>query len=123
VQRPVKRRIFAVAPDGSASREDAISAPERKLVTPEAVRELWRTPSFPTWNEVDWPIHCHEFMTYLGEWQPAEFKSREQFAEMTEPGFHQLWPPQNVRPGDWAVTYHASRCPTCGTQSGEVDFS
>jgi uncharacterized protein CbrC (UPF0167 family) len=102
-------------------------------VSPESVQELWRTPDFPTWNEVEWPVHCRDFMVFLGEWKPADFKQsagtaasatapRDLFLAMTDPSCHGLWP-EDKDPEDWWVTCFAFRCPVCGELAAKVDYS
>jgi uncharacterized protein CbrC (UPF0167 family) len=97
-------------------------------VPPESVAELWRTPDFPTWNEVAWPVCCRDFMVFLGEWKPADFKQqgapspRDLFLAMTDPDCHELWP-TGLDPDDWLVTCFVFRCPVCGELAGKVDFS
>lgn len=94
----------------------------------ESVAELWRTPDFPTWNEVAWPVCCRDFMVFLGEWKPADFKQqgapspRDLFLAMTDPEYHGLWPPDQD-PDDWWVTCFAFRCASCGELAGKLDFS
>jgi len=105
---------------------EALSPDE--IVAAESVRELWRTPDFPTWNEVAWPVCCRDFMVFLGEWKPADFKQqgapspRDLFLAMTDPECHALWPPDQD-PEDWWVTCFAFRCPVCGGLVGKVDYS
>lgn len=99
-----------------------------EIVPPESVEELWRTPDFPTWNEVEWPVCCRDFMVFLGEWKPADFKQqgapapRDLFLAMTDPDCHGLWPPDQD-PEDWWVTLFAFRCAGCGKLVGKIDYS
>lgn len=117
-------RIIAVGPDGTATSTPGRFNRQEIKVTPQAIKELWQTPDFPTWNEVSWPVHCEEFMTFLGEWKPANFsEGRKQFVEMTDRDFHQLWPADLSPPENWGIAYFAFRCPACGTHRGQVDFS
>ncbi len=117
------RRIeFLRGANGAITARTILGREALTTVTPEAAYELWRTPDFPTWNEVRWPVHCREFMTYLGEWKPAKFESRNQFLAMTDKRHHILWPAE-TRPAAWGVTYYGFKCPTCGAMTGRVDFS
>lgn len=99
-----------------------------EIVSPQSVAELWRTPDFPTWNEVEWPVHCRDFMVFLGEWKPEDFKRhgapspRDLFLAMTEPECHGLWP-ADTEPEDWWVTCFAFRCPVCGELTSKIDYS
>jgi hypothetical protein len=122
-------RTFVVEPGGATAPVSA-GAPAREQVTvrPEAVEELRRTPDFPTWNEVAWPVHCGDFMVYLGTWHPRDVrtaagaqgrKAREVFVDMTDPTNERLWSDDAE---DWAITFHAFRCTTCRTLRGTIDL-
>lgn len=117
-------RVFVVSPEGVTSQErnPHPTKSTRPTVSTEAVQELWRTPDFPTWNEVAWPVHCQEFMTFLGEWTSLDFSGRDQFLGMTDSEYHALWPQEDHSP-EWGVTYFAFRCPACRRYQGVVDFS
>jgi uncharacterized protein CbrC (UPF0167 family) len=122
-------RTFVVAPGGGAEPVPA-TRPARKQVTvaPSAVDELRRTPGFPTWNEVAWPLHCCDFMVYLGTWQPRDVRAaavargrqaRDIFMEMTDAADQRLW---SDGAEEWGVTFHAFRCASCGALRGAIDL-
>jgi len=122
-------REFVVDASGTAT-----STVVERLISPrtevpqEAVEELRRTPDFPTWNEVSWPLHCSDFMIYLGTWQPRDVRRAaaerhrspsEVFAEMVEAGEERLWLENE---DEWSITFHAFRCVTCRALKGAVDL-
>ena len=117
------RRTFVVASDGIVRTGASVQPKVAFSATQEAILDLWRTPCFSTWNEVAWPIHCQEFMTFLGEWKPARFTSRDQFLQMTDRTFWVLWPPNEPAPSDWSVNYCAFGCSVCDRLTGIVDHS
>lgn len=122
-------RTFVVAPGGGAVPLPARHAVRKQVtVPPSAVEELRRTPDFPTWNEVAWPLHCYDFMVYLGTWQPRDVRSaavasgrqpRDVFVEMTDAADARLWSDDAE---EWSVTFHAFRCTSCTALKGAVDL-
>lgn len=60
------RHVFVVASDGEAVAEgmQLISLPQPKI-SAEAAAELRRTPSFSTWQDIPWAVHCGDFMAYV----------------------------------------------------------
>lgn len=60
------RRVFVVAGDGEAVAEDIpLISPPQPQISEEAIAELRRTPSFSTWQDIPWAVHCDDFMAYL----------------------------------------------------------
>ncbi|HSZ59587.1 MAG TPA: CbrC family protein [Tepidisphaeraceae bacterium] len=97
-----------------------------------ALAALLRTPRFTTWQEEEWLIHCNDFMVYVGEWKPKDFRrnakdgdGRRLFLEMTDKELAHLWEeatPEGARePEDWYATYYAFRCSRCGALRGNWD--
>jgi Uncharacterised protein family (UPF0167) len=122
-------RVFAVDPAGGAAAVPVRRpAPLPPAIGDSAVEELRRTPDFPTWNEVAWPLHCHDFMVYLGTWQPREIRAlaaaqgrpaRDLLREMTD-GTDEAVLPDGVK--DWSITFHVFRCTGCATHRGILDL-
>ena len=63
-----------------------------------AFTSLLQTPQFTSWQEPRWLAHCDDFMTYLGEWKPQEFRrqdhdgdGRKLFLAMTAEDSARLW--------------------------------
>jgi len=85
-----------------------------------------------TWQQELWLVHCNDFMTYLGTWEPADFYAnaeagdgRSLFFEMTEPEYQHLWD-ASIREGEnrlesWQAEYYAFRCNHCGKLRGNWD--
>jgi len=104
--------------------------PEPVAVSPpseEAIEELRRTPQFSTWNEVSWPVHCRDFMTFLGSWQPTDvakhadlekMSSRDFFNTMVEPEERDLW----RQTEEWGMNFLAFRCTACRQYRGIIDL-
>lgn len=95
-----------------------------------AFAALLKTPRFTTWQEEEWLIHCNDFMIYLGEWKPQDFRrnakdgdGRRLFLEMTDKAH--LWDeatPGGARePEDWYASYYAFKCRRCGALRGYWD--
>jgi len=93
---------------------------------------LLRTPQFTTWQGEEWLIHCDDFMIYLGEWKPGDFRQKAQdgdarklFLEMTNKELAHLWdaatPKGAGSPSDWYATYYAFKCLQCGALRGYWD--
>ncbi len=59
------RRVFVVAGDGTVADNMPLVNPPQPRVSDEAVAELRRTPSFSSWQDISWPVHCDDFMAYL----------------------------------------------------------
>ena len=122
-------RIFAVDSAGTAAPiPTQVGASTRVTVSPEAIDDLRRTPDFPTWNEVAWPVHCSDFMVYLGTWQPPDVRAaagarqhepRDLFAEMTDAAEDRLWSDDAQQ---WAFAFHVFRCGSCSVLRGAVDL-
>jgi len=122
-------RAFVVDQSGRASAVAGRPELGNPVTVPaEALEELTRTPSFPTWNEVAWPVHCSDFMVYLGPWAPRDVRAaalarqcqpREFFGEMTSPEEQGLWADDAEA---WAFTFHVFKCPACGKFRGAVDL-
>ena len=122
-------RVFVVSPTGESAdtRSDPLPlAPEPPCE--EAIDELRRTPEFHTWNEVPWPIHCNDFMVYLGTWQPRDIayeaklrgeSAAEFFVSMTDEQHRGIWPGDT---DEWGLTFHVFRCTQCGSLIGRVDL-
>ena len=59
-------RVFVVAGDGKAvAGSGPLISPPRPTVSEGAVAELRRTPSFSSWQDISWPVHCNDFMAFL----------------------------------------------------------
>lgn len=122
-------RVFVAGPSGDVAqvrREPISLAPEPPPAG--AIEELRRTPDFPTWNEVAWPVHCSDFMVYLGTWQPKDITAaateRSQspqalFSSMLKEDHGALWRGDTE---EWGLTFHAFRCTSCFGLRGVVDL-
>ena len=97
-----------------------------------AFAALLKTPQFTTWQEEEWLTHCNDFMVYLGEWKPKDFRTnakngdgRRLFLEMTDDDLAHLWdeatPEGAKEPEDWYASYYAFRCRHCGALRGNWD--
>ena len=61
------RHVFIVASDGEATATTMpLVYPPKPQISEESVAELRRTPSFATWQELSWPVHCDDFMAFAG---------------------------------------------------------
>ena len=96
-------------------------------IDPGRLELLRRTPRFPTWNEVEWPVHCHDFMVFLGEWSPPDFSrfgnGHSLFLQMTPIENHVVWPESGS--AEWPIdcfTYWAFQCRHCGVYRGVCDL-
>ena len=122
------RRVFIVANSGEAEVGSAPHLhPPKPHVTEEAIAELRRTPSFSTWQEVRWPVHCEDFMAYLGIWGPEEFvkaapegEGRRLFLDMVQPLRHRSWP-EDGEPR-FGQNFVAFQCLHCQTRTGIWDI-
>lgn len=118
------KRVFVVAGDGEAVADNMpLVQPPKPHVTDESVAELRRTPSFSTWQELLWPVHCNDFMAYLGRWGPEEFakvtsgnSGRSLFLDMVDPLFHRRWP-EDGEPR-FGRNFVAFQCLHCQTRTG-----
>lgn len=60
------RRVFVVANDGEAVADSIpLISPPKPHISEEATAELRRTPSFSTWQDIPWAVHCNDFMAYV----------------------------------------------------------
>jgi uncharacterized protein CbrC (UPF0167 family) len=91
------------------------------------INEFRRNPRFLTWNEVPWQVCCHDFMVYLGDWQPGDFihqlgeeSARQLFeTQKNQTIFLTQWPTDSF--GDWVM--HVFRCLHCLEYSVFEDFT
>ena len=122
------QRVFIVASDGEAVADSVpLISPPRPHVSEEAIAELRRTPSFATWQETSWSVHCDDFMAYLGIWGPKDFdriaplgSGRELFIEMVDPIYHKLWRQgKEPRFGENVVAFE---CLHCSARTGIYDL-
>jgi hypothetical protein len=59
------KRVFVVGDDGQTIADIVpLVSPPQPHVPKEAIAELRRTPSFSSWQEISWPVHCNDFMAY-----------------------------------------------------------
>lgn len=97
-----------------------------------AVEELLRTPPFPAWQPIRWLVHCDDFMVYIGEWEPDDFRrhapggdGRALFLEMSDwnsaEHARNQWPAGETFPEGWFIGYYAFRCRHCGKLRGYFD--
>lgn len=90
-------------------------------VSSNVLLELVRTPSFVTWQGERWLFCCNDLMTYVGEWQQADF-SRQAKDGNGQALFTQLCSGEDWTGWTWdslgmdfpGVIY-AFRCRTCET--------
>ena len=121
-------RVFVVATGGETVAGAApLVHPLAPYVSEEAIAELRRTPSFSTWQEVAWPVHCDDFMAYLGIWGPEDFAEaapegagRPLFLEMVDSFFHKRWPAE--RGPRFGQNFVAFQCLHCQTRTGIWDI-
>ncbi len=132
---PPPRRVFLGSADGTLSESPEPYLPPKKQpfeIRPEASQELFHTPNFATLQGwIPWLVHCHDFMQYLGTWEPSDFnqqapdgQGRNLFLEMT--GWEDadwVWPPQATFPNGWDFGYYAFQCRHCGKLRGTYDFT
>jgi len=121
------KRVFVVATDGEAVADSApLVHPPPPHVSEEAVAELRRTPGFSTWQEVTWPVHCNDFMAYLGIWGPEDFAEalpgagRQLFFEMVDPFFHSHW--LEDKGPRFGQNFVAFQCLHCQTRTATYDI-
>lgn len=122
------KRVFVVASDGEAVADSApLVHPPTPHVSEEAVAELRRTPGFSTWQEVTWPVHCDDFMAYLGIWGPEDFaeaspdeSGRQLFLDMVDPFFHDRWTEDNGP--RFGQNFVAFQCLHCQTRTATYDI-
>lgn len=105
----------------------------------DAWERMRLTPPFSSWHEPFWLVHCHDFMTYHGLWQPYNFvdaagslaAARDLFIRMTWMGRYEdraeeVWDRLFALPettlAHWDVSYYVFECTTCGCKRGYFDF-
>ena len=105
-----------------------LAEPQRQPnIEATSIIELRRTPDFPTWNEVEWPHHCSEFMVFLGPWQPRNFNhhangnGHDLFTGSVHPEYRNLWPEDSA--SEWGVCCFVFKCTKCGRLTTCVDYS
>ena len=124
-------RVFAGLPDGPPEEIPlGATAPQSSVPPPPPSLELLRaTPSFSTWNEVSWPLHCGDYMVYLGALSPDRVAQLAQgygksagsfFESMVEKDFRAFLPLVSV---DGDVVLHGFRCQVCREHRGIIDLS
>ena len=122
------RRVFVVATGGEAV-VDAVPLvhPQTPHVSKGAIAELRRTPGFSTWQEIVWPVHCDDFMAYLGLWGPEEFagaapeaEGRQLFLGMVDSALHGDWPED--REPRFGQNYVAFQCLHCQLRTATFDI-
>lgn len=125
-------RVFSVDPAGKVvgCAEQPRSKPVLPKVNDVALPGLRATPSFPTWNEVAWMVHCDDFMAYRGVWTSAQFNAtarpstgRELFVGMLDRDYHFLWPEDATEPRWGDVCIVVFECLACGLLRAAADFS
>jgi len=122
------RRVFVVASDGEAVADSApLVQPPNSRVTEAAVAELRRTPGFGTWQEIIWPVHCDDFMAYLGIWGPEDFdraapagEGRQLFLDMVDSSYYSGWP-EDGNP-HFGPNFVAFQCLHCSFRSATFDI-
>ena len=127
-----KLRVFIANSNGEIV-EDGIPNPaisKAASISEESIAELRKTPSFSTWQDTDWKVHCSDFMAYIGYWQPLDFikhagdgAGRKLFFEIAEREFYELWDSDEVIESGWDGGYVMFRCLHCGELRGVYDFS
>ena len=124
---PEEEEVVIVSPSGKPIDVKRAEPQQRHSISEEAIVELRRTPDFPTWNEVDWPVHCGGFMIFLGPWQPRDFNNhasragRELFCSSVDPDNRDLWPEDSS--SEWGVCCFVFKCTSCGQLTTCVDYS
>jgi len=120
-------RVFVGSSDGLTVHAAEVRPVPMPALPASAIEELRRTPDFPTWNEVSWPVHCDDFMVFLGSWQPADVAAKAQavgmdardlFANMVEREERVLWQEE----GEWGMNFVVFRCTKCPQHRGIPDF-
>lgn len=121
--------------------------PPSPTFSQRAISSLRKTPQYLACQQEIWLVHCDDFMTYLGTWQPSDFvcqsadgDGRSLFLAMTDArlmGIDQLKPGKkndlalawdsvvsvdSPVPDDWGINYYAFRCRHCGLLRGHYDF-
>jgi len=120
---------------GYINKEGKFDTPQNR---PEGVKalehakleEFRRTPGFSTWQTEQWLIHCNDFMTYKGTWEPEDFKKnskdgdgKQLFLDMTDKDWDHLWD-ESMEDGEleeWYATYYVFECKHCGKLRGNWD--
>lgn len=127
-QEKERPRVFMVGDMGGTTMEHNIINRSRPLpISPEHILEMQCTPSFPTWQDICWPVHCNDFMAYLGNWKPSDFfkfnngRGKELFLSMTDRDYYKLWK-DNMSLEKWSICYYAFQCTICNEYKGIVDY-
>jgi hypothetical protein len=123
------RRLFVVGVGGEAEVVSGAAAPVPGPAVPpaQALEELRRTPDFPTWNEVEWLVHCADFMVYLGPWQPSGVRAAAAAQGVVAADLlHDMAGayaklPSDPRQETWGLTFHVFRCGHCSLLRGWPD--
>ena len=95
----VETRIFVANQEGEVTeKESERTTHDAQTVSNESIAELRKTPSFSSWQEIDWGVHCNDFMTYKGHWQPIDFvensptkNGKKLFLEIVDFDYYELW--------------------------------
>jgi uncharacterized protein CbrC (UPF0167 family) len=105
----------------------------KKHVSDDRIEALCRTPNFTNIQGGVWQIHCHDFMVFIGIWEPADFTEKSPdkngkslFLEMTEETYNHLWDSCELADAEtkncWEdVFYYAFECKHCGKLKGYWD--
>lgn len=111
---------------------DSINLP--KGFKNEYINELQRTPNYPSLQEENWLTCCNDFMSYLGIWNPKDFRSHslnggKLYDSMTDKSLENLWKLSVEELGKdfqkWAITYaryYAFECVHCLNKRGYWDY-
>jgi len=123
-----EEEVTIVSPQGEPVGMDVAPPVERPTVPGHSAIELRRTPGFPTWNEVDWLVHCGDFMVFLGPWQPIDFNrqaenglGKDVFLSSVDSCHSDFWPADSS--SNWEVCCFVFRCTKCGSLRAVVDHS
>lgn len=97
--------------------------PPTEMLDSKVLQELRRTPQIVTIQQERWLVHCGDFMTYIGRWDPVDFishsptgKGRDLFLDMTAEYQAHLWDDcklEKANNSSWAVYYYSFRCEEC----------
>jgi uncharacterized protein CbrC (UPF0167 family) len=121
---------------GEGDYEDDELADLAAELSPVAVHDFRRTPSYESCQEPLWLVHCNDFMVYHGAWQPAHFHymapdgdGRAFFHRIAGPEWDDWWELGADRlfggytPSSWGdAGCYAFRCRHCGTMRLHCDF-
>ena len=118
-------RVFTVSAVGEAV-ASAVPKPPRPVVSEESIAELRRTPTFLSWQDQGWQVHCNDFMAFLGIWglddfagQAADGEGRALFLEMAS-DYRQLW--REGEPPHFDANFVIFECLHCGVRTATGDF-